>query len=75
MKSKVFLVYFTRLFGLLKFVQFSTYLKTVLRVIVDDDCESDCVVEWSEAVFIAVLFLPVCLLMYGVVRVKLFTQR
>lgn len=74
MKSKVFLVYFTRIYGLVKLVQFAIYFKSVMEVIIDDDCESDCVAEYSEAVLIFVLFLPIILFIYGSLRVKLMTE-
>lgn len=74
MKLKAILVYFTRIYGVLKLVQLSVYFNAVLKVILDDDCESECIVEYSEAALIVTLFVPVTLLVYGIMRVNLFNK-
>lgn len=69
-KLKFSLVLFTSLYGVFKILQFSVYLVRILNVIVNEDCDEPCVVEYFEMAFIACMFLPICLLLYGALKVK-----
>lgn len=73
MKSKreSFLVSLSLLYGVLKIVHFSVYIYTILWVILNEFCEGFCVAEYSELFFIVCTFIPLALLIYGVVKVKL----
>jgi hypothetical protein len=72
MKWRFFLLNFTRVYGVLKFLQFLLYLQSVLKVIAEDDCEKDCFVEYFEALLCIVLLFPVVSLIYGSFKVEIF---
>lgn len=70
-KLKFSLLFLSGFYGVLKILHFSVYIFTILRVILNEDCEGLCVAEYSELFFIVCTFIPLALLIYGVVKVKL----
>lgn len=73
MKSKLksLLVFLALFYSVLKILQFSVYIYNILWVILNEYCEGLCVAEYSELFFIVCTFIPLALLIYGVVKVKL----
>lgn len=69
-KLKFYLVVYTLLFAVLKFLQYSIYFVTILNVILEEDCIDSCAVNYFEMIFIVCLFLPLSLLIYGAAKVK-----
>lgn len=68
-KLKFFLVLYSILYGVLKFLQFTIYFYSVLNKILDDDCNDRCVAEYSEIIFIVCMFVPLSFFIYGVSQV------
>lgn len=73
MKSKLksVLAFLSLFYGILKILHFSVYIFAILRVILIEFCEGLCVAEYSELFFIVFTFIPLALLVYGVIKVKL----
>lgn len=74
-KLKFSLVLFTLIYGVFKIVQFTGYLNRIFNVILNDDCEEPCVVEYFEMAFIACVFIPLSALIYGVIKVNSSDKR
>lgn len=73
MKSKQnsLLVFLSLFYAVLKILHFSVHIYSILWVILSEYCEGLCVAEYFELFFIAGTFIPLALLIYGVVKVKL----
>lgn len=67
---KLSLATFAVIFGILKFIQFAFFTRSVWIVILNDFCGDKCLLEYSELVFIISTFIPLSLLVYGAVRVR-----
>lgn len=70
-KLKAFLIWYSLLYGLIKVLQFLNYVHSISTVIYDEDCDEPCVVEYLELTFIACVFVPLSIFLYGVVKVNL----
>lgn len=72
-KLKLSLAGFALIFSIFKFVQFLIYTWTIASVISDEDCNV-CLVEYSELAFIISIFIPLTLLIYGAIKVRMWGE-
>lgn len=75
-KLKFSLLLFSFLYGVFKILQFSVYLVRIVDVIVKENCDEPCAVEYFEMAFIGCMLVPLSFLLYGVVKVnKMFRKQ
>lgn len=69
-KLKFSLLLFAFLYGVFKLVQFSIYLRQILKVILNEDCEGTCVVELCEMALLTLILIPLSIFLCGVIKVN-----
>lgn len=69
-KLKFSVVLFTFIYGIFKALQFSVFIYRILSVILNDDCQETCGLQYFEMAFIACVFIPLTALLYGVIKVN-----